>query len=132
MRINSSVASTDDDDDNSDPGSDDDGSLRSSNDDSGEVDDSGRDSPSDFDDFFTEDFGGDDSMAFGHSMNPLDLFENVRNGSSVVQQGWDSPQNVNVTLSGNATGATTGDPDTTFVVVMIVPNTEETTQTVEG
>ncbi|MEW6603485.1 MAG: hypothetical protein AB1351_02215 [Thermoproteota archaeon] len=91
-------------------------------------DDRSRDSPSDHNDFFT---GGNDT-AFGHSMNPLGMFENVKNGSSIVPQGWGSPENVSVTLVDNATDAApTADPDTTFVFVMIVPYTAEQA-TLEG
>lgn len=126
---NNSIATTDD--NNSGPGS------NARDDGGGELDDSGRDSPSDFDDIFTEDFAstGNDT-AFAHSMNPMDLFENMKTGSAVVQQGWESPEIVNVTLIGNATDTTpTAESDTTFVFVMIVPyttETEEQTTTLEG
>lgn len=115
----SSIGGTDD-DDNSGPGS--------NRDDDGELDDSGFDSPSDFDDLLTEDFG-DDGAAFGSSASTMGLFENIKTGSSVVQQGWNSPQSVTVTLVGNAT-MPAEESDTTFVFVTILPYTAETMQTI--
>lgn len=59
----------------------------------------------------------------------------MKTGSSVVQQGWDSPENVTVKLVDNGTStAPDNEQDTTFVFVMIVPFTEEATPqaTTEG
>lgn len=72
------------------------------------------------------------SLSSGNSMSPLGLFENIKTGSSMLPQGWDSPQNITVKLVDNGTG-TTKESDTTFVFVMIFPFTEETKPaTVEG
>jgi hypothetical protein len=78
---------------------------------------------------------GNNSLSSGNSMSPLGLFENMKTGSSMLPQGWDSPQNITVKLVDNGTGATspTKESDTTFVFVMIFPFTEETKPaTVEG
>jgi hypothetical protein len=72
---------------------------------------------------------GNNSLSFGNSMNPLGLFENMKIGSSMLQQGWNSPQHVTVRLVDNNTGAPTPsarEPDTTFVFVMVFPFIERT------
>lgn len=75
---------------------------------------------------------GNDSPSFGNSMSPLGLFENMKTGSSMLPQDWDSPQDITVKLVDNGTG-TTKESDTTFVFVMIFPFTEEPKPaTVEG
>jgi hypothetical protein len=118
------------------PFMDDDGfsnSTAAEDDDSSGLDDTGRDSLSEFDDFVAEDFRGGNDTAFAHSMDPMELFGNMKNGSIFVPQGWNSPHNVNVTLVGNATGpAPAAKPDTTFVFVMVVPYTETEQTDLEG
>jgi hypothetical protein len=92
-------------------------------------------SPGSLESLMNESSFGNNSLSSGNSMSPLDLFENMKTGSSMLPQGWDSPQNITVKLVDNGTGATspTKESDTTFVFVMIFPFTEETKPaTVEG
>jgi hypothetical protein len=78
----------------------------------------------------TGDLYGDDGLAFGSPSPFMDFFENVKMGSSIVEEGWSSPQQVTVTLVDNSTDGTvppteTEESDTTFVFVMVFPYTEE-------
>ena len=76
----------------------------------------------------TGDLHGDDGLGFGSTAPHMDFFENVKMGSSVVEEGWISPQQVAVTLVDNATDSTMPtetESDTTFVFVMVFPYTEE-------
>ncbi len=68
---------------------------------------------------------------FGNSTNPMDLFENMKTGSAVLRQGWNSPETVTVTLVDNGTDTGTAPDDdksdTSLVFVMILPYTQDNT-----
>lgn len=95
----------------------------------GGLDYSGRDPLSDF---AMEDPGVHDDL--GSSKSSTELFKNIKTGSSVIQEDWTSPQTVTVTLVNNGTDSTTvpDKSDTTFVLVLVFPYTEEATGTTTG
>ncbi len=69
------------------------------------------------------------SSTFGSSISPFSFFENLKNGTSTVPQGWNSPANVTIRLVGNNTSTMTPneESDMTFVFVTVLPLTQGAT-----